>query len=105
MSAGTARIDVFPLAEGLDLEAQLLQQRSVLLQQLPVPRVGPQGHRGQQGLGHDLPVLRLQPVEVHALVGGVLVDEQQLIPQLHQDIGLQGLPQYLVVGDGGLSTF
>ena len=35
---------------------------------------------------------RLHPVEVHPLMGGVLVDKQDLVPLLHDDVGVQHFP-------------
>ena len=62
------------------------------------------GHRGQQGLGHRVVALRLHPVEIHPLVGGVLVDEVHRLPLLHDDIGVQhlsGQPPGLLLGEEG----
>ena len=70
----------------------------MLRQQLRVGAVGAEGNGGEQALGHDLTVLAFQPVEDHALVGGVLVDEDQAVTLLHDDVGLQCFTHDLVVG-------
>ena len=86
------------------VEAELLQQGQVGQQRLLLLRRQTAGHRSQQGLGHGVVALRLHPVEVHPLVGGVLVDEEHRLPLLHDDVGVQHLPGHppgLLLGEGG----
>ena len=45
----------------------------------------------------DFPRLCLQPVEVHPLMGGVLVDQDDAVLHFDDDIGFQRLPHDLVV--------
>ena len=78
-----------------------MQQLAVCLNELLVLLRQAEGHALKQGLRHDSAVLAFQPVKNHALVGGVLVDQQQLPVHLHDDVELQRLPHDLVVGDGG----
>ena len=94
--------DVFLRAEGLDLKTERSKQLAVALDELAVRAVGADRDGGEQGLRHDAAVLRLEPVEDHALVRGVLVDQQQLVIHLDDDIGLHRLPHYLVVGQARL---
>ena len=60
-------------------------------QDLSLLRGGGKDHRRQQGLGHGLVPRRLHPVKLHPLMGGVLVDEVDRIPLLHDQVGLQNL--------------
>ena len=99
--------DESPAAEVLRGKAELLQQgepggqRGVLLR-------GQAAHRrGQERLGHGIVALRLHAVEVHPLVGGVLVDEQHFVPLLHDDVGVQHLacqPPGLLLGEQALRS-
>ena len=45
----------------------------------------------KEGLAHDAALLRLEPVENHALVRGVLVDKQHLLAELGNDVSIQNL--------------
>ena len=90
------------LAEGLDLKAQLGEERAVYVDQLAILLRQAQRHAREQLLGHDAALLLLEPVENHPLVGGVLVDQNQLLTHLDKDVQLQCLTHYLVVGYGQL---
>ena len=82
-------------------KTELLQQGQVLQQQRPVLPAQLHGGGGQQGLAHGGLQGGFQPVEVHPLVGGVLVDEPHAaVSALADDVGPQQLS-----GDapGGLS--
>ena len=84
------------------IEAELLQQGQAGQQSLLLLRRQAAGHGGQQGLGHGVIALRLHPVEIHPLVGGVLVDEEHRLPLLHDDVSVQHLPGHppgLLLGD------
>ena len=94
--------DVVALPKGLDLKAEFIQELRVCLKQLLVLLRQAEGHALKQRLRHDGAILAFQPVKNHALVGGVLVDQQQLPVQLHDDVKPQRLPHDLVVGKGGL---
>ena len=69
-------------------QGQLLQhQRRTLLTQT--------AHlRGQQGLRGNLLLLGPELVKQNPLVGGVLVDEERLLPLLYHDVGAEQLPQH-----------
>ena len=81
-----------PAAEVLHPEAELLQQGEAGEQGGVLLRVQAAHHGGEEGLGHGVVPRRLHPVKVHPLMGGVLVDEQDLVPLLHDDVGVQHLP-------------
>ena len=81
-----------PGAELLHAEAELVQQRLVLQQHGALLRREPQHRRGQQGLDHGGVALRLHAVEVQPFMGGVLVQEENFLPLLHHDVGVEHLP-------------
>ena len=92
-AAGGGPDDQRPAAEVLRLKAEALQQGQLGQQGGPLLRRGGEHHRLQQGLHHGPPALGLHAVEVEPLVGGVLVDEEHLVPLLHHDVGVQHLPR------------
>ena len=53
----------------------------------------------KQRLRHIARAVLFQAVKVHPLVRGVLVYEHKLRADFDDDIGLESLPHYLVVGD------
>ena len=58
-------------------------------------------HRLQQSLGLPAAALGLQPLVEQPLMGGVLVDEHQLIvPPLQNEVGAKGLPHHAGGEDG-----
>ena len=81
-------------AEVLQLEAQLRKLSGALQKLGAVLRDGPPDQRLQKLLAHGADILGLQRVEAHALVGGVLVDEEDLVPLLYDDIGAQDLAHH-----------
>ena len=87
---------VFP--ERLNLEAEFLKQLSELLQQPHLFRCDTPGDRRKKLLCGNLPLLRLQPVKVHPLMGSVLVDQDDAVLHLDNNIGFQCFPHDLVVG-------
>ena len=62
-------------AEVLGLKTKARQQGKVLKQDGPLLRRRGEHHRRQEHLAHGRIALRLQAVEVHPLVGGMLIDE------------------------------
>ena len=92
--AGGGPDDQRPAAEVLRLKAEPLQQGQLGQQRRPLLRRRGEHHRLQQGLHHGLVALGLQAVEVEPLVGGVLVDEEHLVPLLHDDVGVEHLPRH-----------
>ena len=59
----------------------------------------PEGPGHQELLGRNGLAAGLQAVKVHPLVRGVFVDQNEAVALFHGDIGFEGLPQDLVVGD------
>ena len=53
--------------------------------------------RDEKHLGGDGSAGSLEPVKNHPLMGGVLVDEDQIPAALHKNIGMERLPQNPVV--------
>ena len=85
-------------ADVVQIVAEVQQRLPVLQKQgglLPVQAAG-QGR--QQGLAHHGVPLGPKPFKVDPLVGRVLVDEDQLLPLLHQDIGAEDLADVAEVG-------
>ena len=80
--------DIFILSKRLQLKTQLGKKCAVFFQQLSILAADMQRYRAKKPLAHDLPLLLLQPVKDHPLVGGVLVNENQSLPLLHNDVGL-----------------
>ena len=92
------------LPQLVHLKAELLQQRPVGQQDLPLLGGQAADGGGQQALGHGVIARRLHPVKVHPLMGGVLVDQIHRVPPLHDDIGVEHLPSQapaLLLGDKG----
>ena len=56
--------------------------------------------RNEKHLGGNGCAGGLEPVENHALMGGMLVNQDQLPTALHDDIGTESLPQNPVLGNG-----
>ena len=75
---GDGSYDVLLLAEGLDLEAAGGYQLRVRLENVGLLAPELQRDGGEQQLGHDLAAPGFQSVEVHALVGSVLVYKYKL---------------------------
>ena len=87
-------------ADVVQIVAEVQQRLPVLQKQgglLPVQAAG-QGR--QQGLAHHGVPLGPKPFKVDPLVGRVLVDEDQLLPLLHQDIGAEDLADVAEVRPG-----
>ena len=80
------------LAQVVEIVAQAQQQLPVLQQHRGLLPVKAAGLGLQQGLSQNPGALGQQPLKVDALVGGVLVDEDQLLVLLHQNVGAEELP-------------
>ena len=81
------------VAEILAGKAEPLQRLPVLQQQRRVLPAQLRRHRLEQGLAHGRLLGGLQPVKVHPLMGGVLVDEPDAaVFALTDDVGVEHLP-------------
>ena len=78
VKGGLAHRQVLP--QLVHLKAELLQQRPVGQQDLPLLGGQAADGGGQQALGHGVIARRLHPVKVHPLMGGVLVDQNRPCP-------------------------
>ena len=79
------------LTQLVHLKAKLLQQCLMIQQDLSGTGVQTAQDGGQEALGHGIIARGLHPVEVHPLMGGVLVDEKHRVPLLHEDVGVEHL--------------
>ena len=93
------------VAKFFQLEAQLLHHGHIA-EQLSRRRGG-QPHRqgGQQGLAGNALLIGLELVKENPLMGGVFVDEEGVLPLLHQDIGAVQLPHQTPVRHAGHIQF
>ena len=81
------------VAEILTGKAELLQRLAVFQQQRRVLPAQLRRHGLEQRLAHGRLLGGLQPVKVHPLVGGVLVDEPYAaVFALTDDVGMENLP-------------
>ena len=97
--------DEFLLAVRFQFKAQLTQKRFVFDENFPLFRFGPPGLRQQQSLRHNFAAPFFEPVENHALVRGVLVDEKDFVFPLDDDIRLQHLPDHPKILDASRFRF
>ena len=85
----------FIRAARLHCEAQLGEDRQIFFNQLRLPRIELQDAMYQQALrGHPFSVA-VQPVEENSLVGGVLVDNVQILSALRHYVAMRHLPYRL----------
>ena len=91
---------VCSLAERLKLEAQLRERLAVCLKRLGILRRKAHEDRLQERLTHDLTLALHKPVKDHALVGCVLINEQQFPVKFDENVCIQRLTDETVGGRG-----